>query len=107
MIPDLSHPDHPALKVQVSSDASLDESRDGSYVEVTVHNHLPCVSLFVFVLPHRNISIQPIPISEVSILLAGRDLERFRFTSVNESLAPGKSKLKLFCPVRIPGTDLQ
>ncbi|KAF8831376.1 hypothetical protein HHX47_DHR1000473 [Lentinula edodes] len=87
---DLSHPDHPALKVQVSSDASLDESRDGSYVEVTVHNHLPC----------------PIPISEVSILLAGRDLERFRFTSANESLAPGKSKLKLFCPIPCYGSFL-
>ncbi|KAJ3896581.1 trafficking protein particle complex subunit 10 [Lentinula edodes] len=87
---DLSHPDHPALKVQVSSDASLDESRDGSYVEVTVHNHLPC----------------PIPISEVSILLAGRDLERFRFASANESLAPGKSKLKLFCPIPCYGSFL-
>ncbi|KAJ3796702.1 trafficking protein particle complex subunit 10 [Lentinula aff. detonsa] len=87
---DLSYPDHPALKVQVSSVAILDESRDGSHLEVNVHNSLPC----------------PISISEVSILLTGRDLERFRFTSATESLSPGKTNLKLFCPTPCHGSFL-
>lgn len=42
--PDLAHPDHPALKIQVLENARIAETRDGSYLDVTVQNHLPCVS---------------------------------------------------------------
>jgi hypothetical protein len=40
---DLSYPDHPALSIQVSSDARLADSEDGSFLNITVRNHLPCV----------------------------------------------------------------
>ncbi|KIK59816.1 hypothetical protein GYMLUDRAFT_261811 [Collybiopsis luxurians FD-317 M1] len=87
---DLSHPDHPSLKVRVSSSAILDETRDGSYLEVTIQNFLPC----------------SIPTSEVSVVLTGRDSERFKFAAPNESLTPGKTKLKLFCPIPCHGSFL-
>jgi hypothetical protein len=44
--PDLAHPDHPAISIRVSSDAKIAESEDGSYLDVAVQNHLPCVSNF-------------------------------------------------------------
>ncbi|KAF5391403.1 hypothetical protein D9757_001971 [Collybiopsis confluens] len=87
---DILHPDHGFLKTQVSSSATLDGTRDGSYLQVTVRNTMPC----------------PIPIDEVSVLLAGRDSERFKFTAVSESLPPGKTKLKLFCPIPCHGSFL-
>ncbi|KAJ4488048.1 trafficking protein particle complex subunit 10 [Lentinula aciculospora] len=87
---DLFHPDHPALRVQTSSVAFLDENRDGSYLQVTVHNYLPC----------------PVSIGEISVFLLGRDSERFQFTSASESLASGTTKLKLFCPIPCYGSFL-
>lgn len=42
---DMTYSEHPALSVKLSgSDAKLSETEDGSYLEVTVHNRLPCVS---------------------------------------------------------------
>lgn len=40
---DLSHPDHPALRITVPPDARTAERQDGSVIDVTVHNRLPCV----------------------------------------------------------------
>lgn len=40
---DLAHPDHPAMAVRVSSEAKLAETEDGSFLEVTINNNLPCV----------------------------------------------------------------
>jgi hypothetical protein len=41
---DLRHPDHPAISLRVENMAKLAENRDGSYLNVTVRNYLPCVS---------------------------------------------------------------
>ena len=43
-LPDLAHPDHPAMSIRVSSDAKIAEAEDGSFLDVTIQNHLPCVS---------------------------------------------------------------
>jgi hypothetical protein len=43
-LPDLGHPDHPAIAICVSNDAKIAEAEDGSFLDVTVQNHLPCVS---------------------------------------------------------------
>lgn len=86
--------------MQVASSAYLDDSRDGSYLEATVHNYLPCVSGPLLCVHSRfDIGVQSIPVSETSVVLAGRDLERFKFTSEGATLSPGKTDLKLFCPV--------
>ncbi|KAJ3845286.1 trafficking protein particle complex subunit 10 [Lentinula raphanica] len=85
-----SYPDHPALRLQVSPAATLDESRDGSYLTVTVHNSLPCA----------------IPVSEISVHLTGRESERFKFTTTSESLDSGKTTVKLFSPTPCHGTFL-
>lgn len=42
--PDIVQPDHPALSIKFSSDVRLALTRDGSYLDVIVENHLPCVS---------------------------------------------------------------
>ena len=47
LVTDLAHPDHPALIVQISPNARLAESRDGSYVDISIVNYLPCVSIYV------------------------------------------------------------
>ncbi|KIM49469.1 hypothetical protein M413DRAFT_60851 [Hebeloma cylindrosporum] len=86
---DLAHPDHPALTIRVANAAKLAETRDGSYVDVVVTNHLPCV----------------FPIDEISVLVTGRDSEKFRYiASINGGCAPGKSTYTLFCPTSASGT---
>jgi len=40
---DIIQPDHPVLFVRVSENARLAETRDGSYIDATVTNYLPCV----------------------------------------------------------------
>lgn len=41
---DFAYPDHPALKISAASDAKLAETEDGSFLQVTISNNLPCVS---------------------------------------------------------------
>jgi hypothetical protein len=41
---DLSHPDHPILTITVSAEARLAGDKDGAFLDVVVHNRLPCVS---------------------------------------------------------------
>lgn len=43
---------------------------------------------------------KPLPANEVSIILAGRDSERYKFVSSIQGLAPGITTVTLFCPVR-------
>ncbi|KAF9009438.1 trafficking protein particle complex subunit 10 [Cyathus striatus] len=74
----------------VSSNARLADTRDGSYLDATVHNHLPC----------------NLPAGEVGVLIAGRD-EKYRFSASVNSLEPGTTNVELFCPppytiVRVP-----
>ncbi|RDB24044.1 Trafficking protein particle complex subunit 10 [Hypsizygus marmoreus] len=85
---DLAHPDHPAVSIQVSPEARIAETKDGCYLDVTVRNYLPC----------------PLPTDEISVTLAGRDTERYRFSSLTKTLPSGKSPLTLFCPATAPGT---
>ena len=40
----LTHSNHCAISIKVSGDAKTAEAEDGSFLEVTVQNHLPCVS---------------------------------------------------------------
>ncbi|THU92186.1 hypothetical protein K435DRAFT_829706 [Dendrothele bispora CBS 962.96] len=87
---DLPHPDHPAISTQVSSSATLAETRDGMYLDATVYNSLPC----------------SLPIDEISVILTGRDSERQRFSIAVESLNPGTSQIRMFSPVSNAGTFL-
>lgn len=43
---------------------------------------------------------QLLPADEVTVVLGGRDAERLKFMAPIEGLAPGKTELVLFCPVR-------
>ncbi|TFK27359.1 hypothetical protein FA15DRAFT_666419 [Coprinopsis marcescibilis] len=85
---DIRYADHPILSLEVARTATLAGDRDGSTLEVTVCNNLPC----------------PFPADEILVILSGRDFERFQFTTTTESLPPGKSKVTLFCPNAASGT---
>ncbi|KAJ7582878.1 trafficking protein particle complex subunit 10 [Mycena floridula] len=87
---DLAHPDHPALQLDVAPNARSAGDKDGSYLDVTVRNDLPCT----------------LPINEVSVTLAGRDTEKLRFSLAVDQLPPGKTKMTLFCPTSPHGTYL-
>ncbi|KIM80718.1 hypothetical protein PILCRDRAFT_821974 [Piloderma croceum F 1598] len=87
---DLAHPDHPAIAIRVSSDAKIAEAEDGSFLDVTVQNHLPC----------------ELPIDQVTVVLAGRDKERLNFSASAERLAQGLTPLRLFCATSSHGTFL-
>ncbi|KAF8810122.1 hypothetical protein BYT27DRAFT_7135471 [Phlegmacium glaucopus] len=85
---DLAHPDHPALLVQISPDARLAETRDGTYLDVTISNHLPCV----------------FPADDIIVTVAGRDSTKFTYSSpIPDGCPPGKLKLTLFCPTYSSG----
>lgn len=47
-IPDIAHPDHPAISIRVSSDAKIADNEDGSFLDVTIQNHLPCVGVLLY-----------------------------------------------------------
>lgn len=42
---DLSHPDHPMVKITVSQNAVLKGEQDGCSLDVTIHNRLTYVSI--------------------------------------------------------------
>jgi hypothetical protein len=53
---DMAHPAHPAMSILVSNDARMAGTEDGSFLDVTIYNHLPCVSvtlLRTFIPAHR------------------------------------------------------
>ncbi|KAJ7470648.1 trafficking protein particle complex subunit 10 [Mycena latifolia] len=85
---DLSHPEHPAMTMQVSPTAKPAGDKDGSFLDVIIHNHLPCA----------------VPIDGIAAILSGRDLERLRFTTHCEAIPPGKTEATLFCPTSSAGT---
>ncbi|KAF8911173.1 trafficking protein particle complex subunit 10 [Gymnopilus junonius] len=88
---DLAHPDHPVISIKVSSHAKLAETWDGSFVDVVVTNHLPCA----------------FPVDEISVIVIGRDSEKFRYTSKVPSGCPsGKSTFTLFCSTSKSGSFL-
>ncbi|KAF8894667.1 trafficking protein particle complex subunit 10 [Infundibulicybe gibba] len=84
---DLPHPDHPMLSVRVSSIARLANTKDGSFLDVTVQNLLPCA----------------LPADQITIIAGGRDGERLEFKSLLETIPPGKTRLALFCPTPTHG----
>ncbi|KAJ7285957.1 trafficking protein particle complex subunit 10 [Mycena rebaudengoi] len=85
---DLSHPEHPAMSIQVASNAKPAGDKDGSFLDVTIHNRLPCT----------------VPIDEIVATLSGRDSERLRFASSSGPIPPGKTEATLFCPIPSAGT---
>ncbi|KAJ6547447.1 trafficking protein particle complex subunit 10 [Mycena capillaripes] len=85
---DLAHPEHPAVSIQVSPTAKLVGDKDGSFLDVIIHNHLPCT----------------VPIDEIVAILSGRDSERLRFAAHSEAIPPGKTEATLFCPTSSAGT---
>jgi hypothetical protein len=99
--PDLAHPDHPAIAIRVSSDAEIAEVEDGSFLDVTVQNHLPCVSTFKIISTTSLVVPQELPIDQVTVVLAGRDKERLNFSASAERLAQGLTPLRLFCAVSV------
>ncbi|KAJ7273596.1 trafficking protein particle complex subunit 10 [Mycena haematopus] len=85
---DLAHPEHPAISIRVSPTAKLAGDKDGSFLDVVIHNHLPCV----------------VPIDELVAILSGRDSERLRFAARSDNIPPGKTEATLFCPTASAGT---
>ncbi|KAF8212360.1 trafficking protein particle complex subunit 10 [Mycena galopus ATCC 62051] len=66
----------------------LASDKDGSFLDVVIHNHLPCA----------------IPIDEIVAILSGRDSERLRFAVSSDPIPPGKTEATLFCPTSSAGT---
>ncbi|THH18490.1 hypothetical protein EW146_g2511 [Bondarzewia mesenterica] len=88
---DIQYQDHPAISIRISSlDAKLADSKDGSFIDATVHNRLPC----------------DIPLDEISVTLKGRGSERLVFNAKLHTLAAGVTTLSLFCPTSSWGTFL-
>ncbi|KAJ6630673.1 trafficking protein particle complex subunit 10 [Mycena sp. CBHHK59/15] len=85
---DLPHPEHPAISIQVSPNAKPAGDKDGSFLDVIIHNHLPCA----------------LPIDEIVATVSGRDSERLRFASHSGPIPPGKTETTLFCPTSSAGT---
>ncbi|KAL0580266.1 hypothetical protein V5O48_001771 [Marasmius crinis-equi] len=85
---DLHHPDHPAFVIEVASLAELAGEKDGSYLEATVSNRLPC----------------PLSVTDIRVVLTGQDSEKLEYGFGPYELAPGKSRLRLFCPSPSTGT---
>ncbi|KAG6825950.1 hypothetical protein H0H92_001746 [Tricholoma furcatifolium] len=85
---DLAHPNHPAVSLKVSPNAQIAETKDGCYLDVTIHNHLPC----------------DLGVDEFNVVLAGKDAEKCTFLTPLKGLASGKTKLTLFCPAVSAGT---
>ncbi|KAJ7098036.1 trafficking protein particle complex subunit 10 [Mycena belliarum] len=85
---DLSHSDHPAISIQVSPTAKPAGDTDGSFLDVIIHNHLPCI----------------VPIDGIAATLSGRDSERLKFTAHCDAISPGKTEAVLFCPTSSAGT---
>ncbi|KAJ7740726.1 trafficking protein particle complex subunit 10 [Mycena maculata] len=85
---DLSHPDHPAMSIHVSPTAKPAGDKDGSFLDVVIHNHLPCA----------------IPIDGIVATLSGRESERLKFTAHSDAIPPGKTEATLFCPTSSAGT---
>ncbi|TFK43010.1 trafficking protein particle complex subunit 10 [Crucibulum laeve] len=80
---------------------------DGSYIDVTVQNRLPCVGTFMYSSPFlAHIILQLLPADQVNVTLAGRDSDKLRFISPIEGLPPGKTDLTLFCPTPSSGIFL-
>ena len=57
---DIVQPNHPALTIRVANEAKVADAEDGSFLDVTIQNHLPCVSYGAlcciqnFKLPYRS-----------------------------------------------------
>jgi hypothetical protein len=100
-LPDLAHPDHPAIAIRVSSDAKIAEAEDGAFLDVTVQNHLPCVSTSDIIFTMSLVVSQELPVDQVTVVLAGRDKERLNFSASAERLAQGLTPLRLFCAVSV------
>lgn len=99
-ITDLAHPDHPALIVQLSPNARLAETRDGSYVDITISNYLPCVSIYASMTYFSNIFWKMFPADNIIVIVAGPGSTKFTYSSpIPNGCPPGKSGLTLFCPV--------
>ena len=41
---DIIQPNHPALTIRVVNETKVADAEDGSFLDVTIQNHLPCVS---------------------------------------------------------------
>ncbi|KAI0319372.1 trafficking protein particle complex subunit 10 [Amylostereum chailletii] len=86
---DFTHSEHSALSFRIpNSNARPAEDEDGCYLDVLVHNHLPC----------------ELPVTKMLVTLAGQEEETLEFTADVSSLAPGEHTLSLFCPTSSWGT---
>ncbi|KAI0273565.1 trafficking protein particle complex subunit 10 [Gloeopeniophorella convolvens] len=84
-----THTEHPALSIRLLSTAAESaEDEDGSFLDVSVVNTLPC----------------SFPADEICVALTGRESERLEFRSPVKSLEPGTSNFRLFCPSSSWGT---
>ncbi|KZT68199.1 hypothetical protein DAEQUDRAFT_693019 [Daedalea quercina L-15889] len=85
---DMLYLDHPALSITVSeAQARLAQDQDGSLLDVTVRNRLPC----------------DLPVDEVVAVLTGHEGVQLTFSAQVSTARPGSTKLTLFCPSSTAG----
>ncbi|EIM89936.1 uncharacterized protein STEHIDRAFT_92528 [Stereum hirsutum FP-91666 SS1] len=88
---DMIHHDFPAISLRIATpNARLAESKDGSFLDVTVRNRLPC----------------DMPVDEIAVVLTGRESERLIFSTEASTLPPGTTTFSLFCPTSSWGNFL-
>jgi hypothetical protein len=98
--PVVPYSNHPAISISVAGDAKTCDSEDGSFLEITLQNRLPCVSDHCHTpLCNQANKLQALPVNRVSVILTGRDAEQIIYTTAAQQLDPGKTTLTLFCPV--------
>ncbi|KAF8578950.1 hypothetical protein K439DRAFT_1360730 [Ramaria rubella] len=75
--------DHPMLSLELERELAINaEDRDGYFVDVRMHNVLPC----------------DIIVDNVCLFFTGKDSEQLEFSASLQTLLPGMSVVKLFCP---------
>ncbi|KAG5647176.1 hypothetical protein DXG03_001133 [Asterophora parasitica] len=77
-----------AVSLQVSSSTRIAETKDGYFLDVILHNHLPC----------------DLHADELSVILTGRNSEKCRFAAPLKCIPFGKSEQTIVCPAAAAGT---
>lgn len=90
------------MSIRVSTHAKISDNEDGSFLNVTIQNHLPCVSFKHSFRGQIPTFLQELPVDQVTVVLAGPAKERLRFSADIERIAIGQTSLTLFCAVSMP-----
>jgi trafficking protein particle complex subunit 10 len=101
--PGILYPDHPAIALEVhGTTTQLAQTQDGSFLNVVVQNHLPCVchtAVAAFIV--GLIFAQQVSIDSIRVVLVGTESERMVFSGAETSLTPGSNVVEVSCTVGI------